>query len=258
MKMPFDAVVISSDTNPKFLDFWPYVYRAWTRLYPDVQFKLVVVSDDPKKAPYPALCLKPVPDIPVPNQAKLARYWVAANQRFDLVCSLNDIDLIPISKTYIDDFLANRPRGFLVRMGAEFYTGPELGKATSGYLTAESGVWRTLVNPHGLDWEPWICQFVGFKVFDDKEDISNPAYYENPDCFSDESWLRAMLARHPIPRQDRVRGYHCYTERALCRSNWKFDGELIRDGTIVEAHLPRPFSEHRDKLDPLFKLLGIL
>ena len=87
--------------------------------------------------------------------------------------------------------------------------------------------------------------------------MSNPTHYEEPSCFSDESWLRAMIATNPVPVLDRPRGYYPYPTRALCRSNWQFDTEKILNGTIVEAHLPRPLSAHRDKLDPLFNLLAI-
>jgi hypothetical protein len=255
---PFDTVIIGSNTDPKFLDFWPYVRRAWLRLFPEASVQLALVAAAlPEPLPEGARWFKAVEGVPVPNQAKLARYFLACLQPGNTVCTINDIDLIPISKQYIEDFLANRPKGCLVTLGAEMYTSIETGKATSGYLTAEAPTWRTLANPNSLEWEPWIRSFIGFRKFDHKEDIANAVNYEHSDCFSDESWLRAMRALHPVQVQDRARGYHPYQARALMRPTWEFNAQRILDGTIVEAHLLRPLSEHREKLNLLFNLLGI-
>jgi hypothetical protein len=123
-------------------------------------------------------------------------------------------------------------------------------------LTAESSVWRTLANPLNFDWPKYIRGFVGMRVFDHKEDIARTVHHEDPDTFSDESLLRALLKVNPVPFFHAPRGYNPYTVRALCRANWKFDPKKLMDGTYVEAHLPRPLSQHEDKIKPLIAYLN--
>jgi hypothetical protein len=93
-------------------------------------------------------------------------------------------------------------------------------------------------------------------AFDHKEDITRSVHHEDPDTFSDESLLRALAHINGVPRHGVARGYDPYTARALCRSNWMFDMSKIVDGTIVEAHLPRPWSEHAAEIQPLCEYLN--
>jgi len=258
----FDRVILSCDPNPKFLDFWPVVAQAWQKLF-GVSVRLALVADI-KAFPAPQLYaygpvdyLPPVEGIPIANQAKVARYWVAAAMQDDHVTMINDIDLLPLSKDYVNTLLGNRPKGTLVTLGAELYRGVEKGKHMAGYLTGETSVFKQMVNPKGLGWTDWVRSFSGLQRFDHKEDISNPTNSENPDCFSDESLLRYLQWINPVPFENRRMPFWPYTEQALDRADWKFDAQKLKDGVYKEAHLPRPYSENVDKIKPLTDYLGI-
>lgn len=258
--MRFDRIILSCDDNPKFVEFWPLVSKGWRTFFGDIEVWLALVAPAEFHVEQPSHgCYieryEPVPDIPMPNQAKLARYHLAATWADNSVNSTNDLDLLPLQTTYFCDLLRKRLPGHLLTIGAELYYGPEQGKFTAGYLTAESSVWHTLVNPLSFHWPTFVRSFIGMKVHDHKEDVSRTVHHEDPDCFSDESWLRAMLSKNPVPVIYAQRGYYPYTARALCRSNWKFDPKKLRDGTYVEAHLLRPWSAHRDKIQPLVDYL---
>lgn len=260
--MRFERIILSSDDNPKFIEFWPLVAQGWRRFFGDIEIWLAVVGF-PDKQQLAQLekhgrveVYKPVPDIPVGNQAKVARYHLAGLWNDDTVTTINDIDLLPLQTPYVDNLLRQRPPGHLLTVGTELYVGPEAGKFTVGYLTAESSVWESLVNPLHLSWEAFVQSFVGMRVFDHKEDITRTVHHEDPDTFSDESLLRALLKVNPVPAFHVPRGYYPYTVRALCRANWMFDPKKLADGTYVEAHLPRPWHQHQDKIKPLVDYLN--
>lgn len=258
--MRFDRIILSCDSNPKFIEFWPLVAKGWRTFFGDIEVWLALVAPEKFHVEQPGHgCYieryEPVPDIPMQNQAKIARYHLAATWADDSVNVINDLDLLPLQTTYFCNLLRERPPGHLLTVGAELYTGPEAGKFTVGYLTAESSIWKALVNPLGFNWPAFVRSFIGMRVHDHKEDITRTVHHENPDCFSDESWLRALLIQNPVPVKHAQRGYYPYTERALCRANWKFDPKKLRDGTYVEAHLLRPWSEHRDEIQPLVDYL---
>lgn len=257
-----DRVILSSDTNPKFIQFWPLVSWAWKRIF-DVQVHLALVADKT----FESMALKnhghvtwlpPVPGIPTGNQAKIARYYIASCLGDEKVTLLNDMDLIPINKDYFTALLKSRPTGALLTVGSELYTGPEAGKFTAGCLTTEGEVWRRLVNPNRLNWRNFVESFAGTTVFDAKENILNKIDHEHPDTFSDESLLRAWLHKNPVPVSHQPRGFYPYTAGALCRTDWQFDPAKIRDGTIKEAHLLRPYMQHKAKIDELIALLKSL
>lgn len=255
--MSFDRIILSSDTNPKFLPFWPLVAKGWHRFFGDIEVWLALVGT-PDAGTLTGLkqhgnveVYPPVPGVPLPNQAKLARYHLASQWTDESVTMINDVDLLPLQTTYVRTLLQKRATGHLLTVGSELYTDKEKGKFTVGYLTAESTLWKKLVNPLGFDWNAWIKSFIGLSVHDHKEDVMRQVHHEHPDTFSDESWLRAMLTQNPVPVIHARREYYPYTARALCRANWKFEPSKLLDGTYVEAHLPRPLDEHRDKIKPL-------
>lgn len=257
--MKFDRVILSSDHNPKFIEFWPLVAKGWRTFFGDVEIWLALVA---KKGVFDLKELRqhgnvelyePLPHVPTANQAKVARYHAATAWGNDSVIMTNDLDLLPLQHAYVDQFV--RPPGHLFTLGHELYTGPEAGKFTAGYLTAESAVWRKLVNPFNHDWQMFVQSFVGMRIFDHKEDISRNVFHEDPNTFSDESLLRALLSVNPVPVFHAPRGYNPYTARALCRANWHFDPKKLADGTYVEAHLPRPLSANTERIQPLIDYL---
>lgn len=250
--MKFQRVILSSDANPKFIEFWPLVSHAWQTLFGvEVWLALVVSRHTPLISSERVVCYDPVDGIPVSNQAKMARYHLAASWGDDSVVMTNDMDLLPLQTQYITALLEQRKPGELFTLGAELYTGVEAGKFTAGYLTAESSVWRRLMNPFNRSWETFVRQFVGHKAIDHKEDIARTVHHEDPETFSDESLLRALLKFNPVPVCYAPRGYSPYTARALCRSDWQFDPQKLANGTYVEAHLPRPLSLNIERIRPL-------
>jgi len=263
--MKFDRIILSSDHNPKFIEFWPLVAKGWRTFFGDVDIWLALVA---KEGQFDLNELRkhgnvkrydPVPDIPTANQAKVARYHLASSWGDETwgdnsVVMTNDLDLLPLQRDYIDQFV--RAQGQLFTLGAELYTGPEAGKFTAGYLTAESSVWRKLFDPFHDGWVSFVRSFVGMKMLDHKEDIARDVFHESPDTFSDESLLRALLTINPVPVVYAPRGYNPYTVRALCRANWRFDPKKLADGTYVEAHLPRPLSENIARIQPLVDYLN--
>lgn len=249
-------VVLSCDDNPKFLDFWPLVRRAWTVVF-KVEPILALVGSDPfQSSPIGnTYYLKTAEGVPIQNQGKVARYWLASHFNDQKTTLINDIDLMPLTKQLVSYLLFGRPSGALATLGSELYTGPEAGKFMAGHVTTEASSWRKLVNPSNLAWEEWVRSFVGIKKFDHKEDISRTVPSEDPDCFSDESLLRYLLSVNPIPTHHKCMPFWPYSERALDRADWQFDAGRLARGDYVEAHLPRPRQEHADKIEPLITYL---
>ena len=129
------------------------------------------------------------------------------------------------------------------------------GKFPMGYCTADSFVFKEIINRKNLSFENWIKSFVGMSTIDDMEDISKPP----PHGFSDESLLRALIEQW-AKRKKRVfrtpMGYEMFKDN-LDRWNWDFSVARLRSGGYSDGHILRPFKENYDKLKPLLDFFEV-
>lgn len=251
----FDRVVLSCNEDPKYIDFWPAISLAWQKLF-DVNVSLAFLTnrqqDDElvlKMEEFgEVITFEPVPGIPQPNLAKVIRHILAGCYGEER-CLINDIDLLPLQRDYVQNLLSRANGSTLLTTGRDLYRDKEQGKFTMGYLCAYGTIFREIVNPDQLSYLELIESWVGLQVFDHKEDISSRIHNEHPDCFSDESLWRALLDRYERPVIHCPRGFG--DERTIDRSRWGYDEEKLKAGYYVESHLPRPYSQFKEQIQPL-------
>lgn len=256
--MIIDKILLSSNTNPTYLSFWPVVKEAWELIFDDVQVELALVVDgeipDWLWSVGPVYTFPMIQGLPVANVSKMARHFLASYQADDAIVMLNDVDVLPLNGDYIDSLLHCRPDGHLLAYGTEHYKGPEKGKWWLPYTTAEGRIFKKLVNPRGLTWTEFIDSFRKVHKFDQKEDIENPIPNTHPDCFSDESVYRMLLAQNPVPVKHVERPH--YPGSTLDRANWPgFDVTKVKAGRVFDAHPPRPVFGNEDKIVPMLEFL---
>jgi hypothetical protein len=257
--MNFDKVVISSNEDPRYIEFWPWIASAWQRMF-GVPVHLAFLTQRDEDDDYVQYLrafgrvdlFRPVPGIPEANLAKVIRFMLAARQPPNEVVYINDVDLLPLNRQYFLNLTSDRPPGYLLCVGAEIYRGgPDDGKFPAGNLTAEAAVFKALFNPLDLDDERLASSWIGLRKFDSKEDISSTIPNEDPNTFSDESLIRCLLSDQRVPCWHKPRGWSPYTERAICRSDWRINNDRLKTGYYVEAHLLRPYTQHRARIQPI-------
>lgn len=249
-------VILSSNRDSNYLPYWPEVARAWRGLFRCTPTLAFVDESDAGIAELGrhgvVVHLRPYPDVPVGNQAKVARLFLAGCFRSE-VCMINDVDLLPLQDTYFMDMLERRIPGDLMCVGPEVYVGREQGKFPIAYMTGESHLFTKLANPNFSDFSCFIRGLIGHHLIDDKEDITNPLPPGHADCFSDESLVRALLVGKGMSVFTPARGFDPYSERAIDRQHWQWSDADLQRGRYVEAHLPHPYSA--DKIAPLMSHL---
>lgn len=258
MKIPFDKVIVSSDDNPKFINFWPIVKKAWTKFFPEVQVDLCFVTD--KKSEYKWLeeigtvhYYDIIPNVPRGNLGKVCRLYHASLQE-NLVCSIHDIDSIPLQRNYLFDLLSLRKPEHYCMVGAECYSGRETGKAPMVPTTSEGYVFQQLLNTQNKNWNQFIESIKNIKVFDDKENIlnsDNPILYPD-NHFSDESLVRYFIksfsGKIQHLRRDEIRKLNPqqdWIDRTY--RNFTFDKVKLQNGFYTECNMLRPFNHERMK-----------
>jgi hypothetical protein len=261
----FDRIIVSSDDST-FKEFWPIVAKAWNKYFPDKKVCLAFVTDRDendelvkKMKQYGEVYLFPVqPNIPTPNQAKMYRHILAGNFDKD-VCMIEDIDTIPLQKDFVDHILSQRKEDHLLRVGAEIYKGsPDEGKFPTSNITAESYIFKKLINPDNLDYESLFKTWCNIRNYDHKESVNN-----TPDPsgvfggFSDESLMRVFVNKFTssggkVCEVNRGVDIHKYW---IDRSWWRIDHNMLKNDEYVCCNFLRPFSQHYHLIEPIAKYI---
>ncbi len=238
----FDTVVLSGDTVSGFLEFFPMVKEAWETIWgvdvvlgivsPVLNFSLLGTSSK-------VVMVQAVKDVPLKNQAKLLRFWLAASLK-GKVCLIHDLDFLPLDKWYLEERLSKRQPGHLhVAESPRHYTGlEEQGKFPIGDMVAESETFQQLLGA-SIPWDLWINCFAISRLF--KTDIKANIMV---DFFSDESWWRTLLTQiaFSTSRICKTEGLlYPFSDRIIDRANWFFSKKQLQEHYYYGAHLPRPF-----------------
>ena len=256
MKIACDRIILSTDDNDMYRPFWPIVAKAWKKLF-DVEVSLAYVTNSPdltlieKMREYGHVFVyTPVKGIPIGNQAKMARFFLAGEVYPEEVCMVNDIDTAPLNRDYFVRVLEDRKPDQLLAVGAELYMGtPHEGKFPIGEITAEGRLFKRIVNPKGLEFDKYISSFKKIREFDHKEDIS-----VHSSVFSDESLLRVLIARAKVDVLHSRRDISI-AEDWIDRSWWKVNETKLYSGGYVLVNFLRPLKNYFNEISPIISYI---
>tara|TARA_R110001592_G_scaffold341665_1_gene630979 strand:+ start:2283 stop:3095 length:813 start_codon:yes stop_codon:yes gene_type:complete len=251
MKVPFDKVIVSCDDEPTFLNFWPVVVSAWYKFFPDVQVELALVTDMDETDPvletvrsYGKVVTYPlISGIPKSNQGKICRSYHASLQGSN-VCSLHDMDTVPLQRNYLFDLLSRRKKDCICLIGGEVYENTlDAGKFPLVPTTAEGHVFKNIYRADDKSYGEFVNELVGLNVFDEKENILNQPFTN----FSDESVMRVFLSKYSGEvqklRRDELRPLD-NRMHWIDRSGFSVDIEKLYSGFYTEINMLRPLKEN--------------
>jgi hypothetical protein len=259
-KVPFDKVIVSCDESPMFLNFWPVVIAAWGKFFPDVEVEFAFVTNKDEDSPLVSkirsyggnVTLYPLePTIPSSNQGKIARHYHAAQQG-NVVCSLHDMDTIPLQRNYLYDLLSFRVKDSLALIGREVLENTvDAGKVPLVPTTAEGYIFEDLYDLENTSYTDFVRSLIGHNKYDRKEDIMNQPFT----TFSDESVLRAFReewkgAKH-FMRRDELRPLDPHTH--WIDRGWfnNIDIQRLYSGFYTECNMLRPLKENYGAMQPI-------
>lgn len=266
--MLFDRVVLSSNLDPLYFEFIPFITRTYKKLF-GVKITIAILNNDNINIPTinhqckeadQVVIYKSIPGIPDCNLSKIVRLFTATLYDKEVIM-INDMDLLPLVKKHIEYLMSVRGKNKVLCVGRNVYKGTkDEGKFPMGYLTAEGYLFKNLINPEGKDFVELAKSWIGTKVFDSQEDISSIVNHETAMCFSDESLLRVLISRWKDQEKYILHTARTFTVGigSIDRENWKYDPEKLKHDGYVESHMLRPYSKYRDELNKLFLHLGVL
>ncbi len=217
-------VILSTDANPDYIQFWPVVAKAWREVV-GVRPTLALIADSSvhiDESLGDVIRFDPIPGISTAFQAQTIRMLLPAFFEKD-VCITSDIDLIPLNRNYFRKGVRNERSDQFVVFRVD---GPQ--RYAMCYNAGYGKVFK---------------EIFGVRSMEDIPRIMHEWWVLNWGWISDE----LILYKY-------VHAWHKRTKRALIlphhskrRLNRKKEVNLrkVRRGEYNDYHCPRPYNEYR-------------
>ena len=244
-----NQIILSCNEDKTYSSFWIPVAQAYKKMFPDVTIHLAFLTNrdetDPLVEEYrkygKVTLFKPYSFFPEFGQAKMARFVLASEQGDD-VCYIDDIDLYPLKKSFIVDKTSQRPKDHLLCVGGEVYNNN--GCYPISQMTAEGYVWKSFINPNGLDFHNLLEYYYKTPIkFDQRENIGVINDFAADLYFSDERLIRRLKDNVGVNVFEMQRGYVNFMDATIDRADWKVNKAKLDGHGYENAHGTRPYNE---------------
>lgn len=240
--MHLDRVILATDAKPFYQDFLPLVARAW-RDKLSVNTAVAFIGNHP-----PAVAERGIEIVPIAPVAGLDAGFQAQVVRLLLpvlypqdVCLLADIDMLPLRRRYFTQSVRHvADDAFVVYRDGAY--DPGSGRYPVCYNAGRGSTFREVFDARSVEdlralMARWAAMRLGWNT--------------------DEMILYQTLHQWPAFAARCVRlGHH--VQRRIDRAWWKYSGIGVWFGRYIDAHLPRPYSDHRAVIDALASQAGLL
>jgi hypothetical protein len=230
-----DRVILATNTDPTYLSFVEVTPAAWHREL-GVRATVVVIGADDRPVDAgdaDVLRVAPIPGVDTGLHAQVIRLLAPALFPDD-VCLLADIDMVPLNGRYFRDAVASAAADAFVVFRDRAY-GEGANRYPICYNAALGSTFADVFDVRTPDdivatVDRWAGQSLGWHT--------------------DELMLFRIL-REWRSFQARAVLLGGTAESRVDRSAWSFDNALVRRGAYIDAHLPRPYGDHRITIDHL-------
>lgn len=230
-----NRVILATDANPDYIEFWPVVAKAWKEII-GIQPTLALIANDDVQVDESlgdVIRFQPIEGIPTSFQAQVIRLFLPSLYPDD-VCILSDIDMIPLSKSYYHDSVAQCPEDSFV-VYRDQACPEELLSYPMCYLAARGSTFAEIFDLHTIDdIRSKIECFHAYGLGWCSDELLLHKYLHNWSAFE----TRCIKLGHGV-------------QNRLDRSNWKIRRNFLLSGYYIDAHCPRPYSEHQDSINQL-------
>src|SRR5262245_3419432 len=235
--MRIQRVILAADDNPQYRPFLPLAVRAWSGVV-GLRPTIAIVGEGGgiDSASADVVRLAPIPGIPTDLQAQVSRLLVPALFPDD-VSLISDVDLVPLSRQYFPASVRRVPDDrFVVYRDAAYDPGTQ--QYPMCYCAARGRTFGEIFDVRGAeDFEPAIRRWAGLDW----------------GWFTDERVLfRAVNEWHA--RTGRLERLGDHVRWRVDRGDWKYSPLRALCGLYIDAHLPRPYADHRADIDRLVDL----
>lgn len=263
--LKIDRVILATDSNPMYLEFWSLTAKVW-RQVTGFRPTLVLVADSSVTVDETlgdVIRFEPIPGIPTSLQAQVIRLLIPALFPDD-GCILSDIDMIPLQKDYFINSVIAAPddcfvvyRNLANGLADDHY--PMCYNAAKGRVFAElfgiTGVAQAKINSSSQDAN--IENTTNIIIANIRAIITSWAQL-GFGWRTDEIVLTKAIKNWSKYHTNVIKLNHDTGPR-IDRSNWEYDlMRLNSNAHYIDAHMLRPYTKYKKELDGLVAQLNLL
>ena len=225
-------VIISTNDNPLYIEFWPVVARVWQSM--GIRPTLALIADEECAVDTSlgdVIRFSPIPGISTALQAQVYRLFLPVLFPEE-GCLISDIDIIPISRTYFVEGASPCPdQGFLVYRDNAF--GPRTNQYPMCYVAALGSVFASV-----------------FQVYDKSQFADRIRQWTKiSNCWETDQWMLYRLVNAWERKGGLVVRLGHDVGPRIDRSDWQTGlnpDEILR---YIDCHCPRPYSAYKASID---------
>lgn len=229
-----DYVIIASDDNPMYKDFYDIVAKQWFDLGFKTYYVNITNEDKIVESKYGIIHkIKALDCVPTSFQSQVVRLF--ASTFIDGNILMSDVDMLPINKDYFISYISElNTDNVIVYSGQPYGAVPYYPMC---YVLANSLTFKKYLNLENISFLNY-CNMLNSKY--------GQAWN------TDEHFMYDMFEMHKnnlIIKTDRD------FQRRIDRGNWNYDIVLLNKGYYIDSHLPRPYSDYKAEIDELINLI---
>lgn len=225
-----DYVIISSDDNPIYKDFYPIVAKRWLELGYKTYYVNITDSDEIIENEYGIFHkIKSLDFVSTGFQSQVVRLF--CSKFFDGVMMTSDIDMLPINGEYYKQYFDE-----LTSENAIIYSGQPYGDVPyypMCYVLSHSSNFRKYLNIENMDFSEY-CKMLSDNYGQSWNTDENFMY----DRF--QNYKDNLLVKNERDFSRRVD-----------RGNWFYSVDLLKSGYYIDSHMLRPYNNYKEKIDDL-------
>lgn len=107
--MKLDCVLTACDNNPLYYEFIPYFIKAWKKLYPLIDIKIIYINNEiPQKFDQyidNIILFKPLSGVSTVLTSQVIRILYPAIMNYENAVLITDIDMIPMNGTFYSNVI---------------------------------------------------------------------------------------------------------------------------------------------------------
>lgn len=225
-----DYVIISSDDNPMYKDFYLIVAKRWLELGYKTYYLNISDTDEIIENEYGIIHkIKALDFVSTGFQSQVVRLFSSKFIEGNIMMS--DIDMLPINGNYYNQYLNE-----LTDNNVIIYSGQPYGDVPYYpicYVLSNSKNFRKYLNIDNISFSEY-CRML----------LNNYKEAWN----TDENF---MYDRFQNYRENLVIKNDRDFSRRIDRGNWNYNINLLKNGHYIDSHMLRPYKEHKSKIDKL-------
>lgn len=239
--LKIDRVILSTDTNPMYIQFWPLVAKAWKQLI-GIKPTLALIADESVQVDESVgdvIRFDPIPGVPTALQAQVIRLLLPIYFEDD-VSIISDIDMIPLNKDYFINSVGGIPDDCFVVYRDQAYGGARYPMC---YNAAKGRIFKEIFKIHNIDEislfiKKWHELGLGWCT----DELVLYQYLTSWNCYS----TRCTRLGHKVEKRIDRTG-----------SSLPYNIDLLKENYYIDAHILRPYDTYKKEIDTLALLIGV-